>query len=314
MGLLSRRALFRRVGGGVGAAVAGGAVALASAPPAGASEVRKAPAGAVGMLYDATKCIGCKACVAECAKVNDLTPDTAPSNGLWQMPADLDVRTKNVIKLYVDEATGESSFVKRQCMHCVDPSCVSGCPFNALHKEPEQGIVAWDSTRCIGCRYCEVACPFEIPKFEWQAFNPKIVKCELCRHILDRDGQPGCTRVCPTGAVIYGGRAALLAEAKQRVVDRPGVYHEGRVYGEHEAGGTQVLYLSHLPFEKLGLPTLSDRALPAGTRHLGGPLGKLVALPIVLYAVFLRFFRRNWKVHEEEVARLKAERGLEEQL
>lgn len=313
MGLLSRRALLRGFGGGVGTAVAGGAVSLAGASSAGAAEARKAPADAVGMLYDATKCIGCKACVAECAKVNDLPPDTAPSNGLWQMPADLDVHTKNVIKLYADPATGITSYVKRQCMHCVDPSCVSGCPFNALHKG-DLGIVAWDPERCIGCRYCEVACPFEIPKFEWQRFNPKIVKCELCRHVLGRDGQPGCTRVCPTGAVIYGRRDGLLAEAKQRVADRPGVYHEDRVYGEREAGGTQVLYLSHVPFEKLGLPTLSDRALPAGTRHGGGFLGKFVALPIVLYAVFLRYFRRNWRVHEEEVARLKAERGLEEQL
>jgi len=313
MVLLSRRALLRRVGGGVGTAVAGGAVALAGAAGAEAAEVRQAPADAVGMLYDATKCIGCKACVAECSKVNGLAPDTAPSNGLWQMPVDLDVHTKNVIKLYADPATGETSYVKRQCMHCVDPSCVSACPFNALHKG-DLGIVEWDGTRCIGCRYCEVACPFEIPKFEWNQFNPKIVKCELCRHVLDRDGQPGCTRVCPTGAVIFGRRDGLLAEAKQRVAARPGVYHEDRVYGEREAGGTQVLYLSRVPFEKLGLPALSDRALPAGTRHGGGFLGKFVALPIVLYVVFLRFFRRNWRVHEEEVARLKAERGLEEQL
>lgn len=311
---LSRRALLRNVGLGVGTAAVGGAVAAAAAAPGAASETPQASADAVGMLYDATKCIGCKACVAECAKINDLIPDTARSGGLWQAPADLNTQTKNIIKLYDDPVSGATSFVKRQCMHCVDPSCVSGCPFHALHKGAK-GIVEWDGTRCIGCRYCEVACPFEIPKFEWQQFNPKIVKCELCRHVLDRDGQPGCTRVCPTGAVVFGLRDRLLDEAKGRLAAaEAGTYHEHRVYGEHEAGGTQVLYLSHVPFEKLGLPTLADRPIPAGTRHGGGFLGKFVALPIVLYGVFLRFFRRNWKVHEEEVARLKAERGLEEQL
>jgi Fe-S-cluster-containing dehydrogenase component len=313
MSSLSRRALLARLGLGVGTAAAGGAVAVAGAGVAEAAEPRKAAADAVGMLYDATKCIGCKACVAECAKINDLIPDTTLSAGLWQMPADLDTHTKNIIKLYDDPTTGSSSYVKRQCMHCIDPSCVSACPFNALQKGAK-GIVSWDGTRCIGCRYCEVSCPFEIPKFEWQKFNPKIVKCEMCRHVLDRDGQPGCTRVCPTGAVVFGLRDRLLDEAKQRVAASPGAYHQDRVYGEHEAGGTQVLYLSKVPFEKLGLPSVTDRPLPFGTRHGGGFVGKFIVFPTVLYAVFLKFFRRNWKVHEEEVARLKAERGLEEQL
>lgn len=313
MDALSRRALLRTVGRGVGTAVAGGAAVAAAAGGAQAAAERQAPSDAVGMLYDATKCIGCKACVAECAKVNDLVPDTERSGGLWQMPTDLNTQTKNIIKLYVDADTGATSFIKRQCMHCIDPACVSGCPFNALQKGAK-GIVAWDGTRCIGCRYCEVACPFEIPKFEWMKFNPKIVKCELCRHLLEGGGQPGCTRVCPTGAVIFGPREALLADAKQRVAASPGAYHEDRVYGEHEAGGTQVLVLARVPFEKLGLPTLPRRAIPAGTRHGGGVLVKFVAFPIVLYGVFLGFFRRNWRVHEAEVARQRAEQGLEEQL
>jgi len=309
--LLSRRHLLRTVGTGLSTAAVGGAAAVAAAPATLAAP-RTAPADAVGMLYDTTKCIGCKACVAECAKVNDLVPDTELSGGLWQMPADLNTQTKNIIKLWADPATGQTSFVKRQCMHCVDPACVSGCPFNALQKGA-LGIVGWDGARCIGCRYCEVSCPFEIPKFEWKKFNPKIVKCELCRHVLDRDGQPGCTRVCPTGAVVFGRRTDLLADAKARVAAHPGTYHLDHVYGETEAGGTQVLYLSHVPFEKLGLPALPDRSVPTGLRH-GGVALKLIALPVVLYGVFLGFFRRNWKVHEEEAARLKAEKGLEEQL
>ena len=159
-----------------------------------------------------------------CSEANDLPPDTQLSGGLTQSPADLNSRTKNIIKLYRSEDGTESSFVKRQCMHCIDPGCVAACPFGALHKS-EHGIVAWDPGRCIGCRYCEVACPFGIPKFEWDRFNPRIVKCELCRHRLATDGQPACTRVCPTSAVIFGERAALFDKPRRISIRARGDVH-----------------------------------------------------------------------------------------
>ncbi len=306
---ISRRRLFGFVGGYLGATALGVAVAK----PAETAPVRD---DAIAMLYDTTKCIGCKACVVECTKVNDLAPDTELSGGIWQMPLDLNTQTKNIIKLYEEEEGPDWSFVKAQCMHCVDPSCVEGCPFHALRKE-DLGIVSWDSSRCIGCRYCEIACPYRVPKFEWASFNPKIVKCEFCRHILDDapDAEPGCTAVCPTGAVIFSrSRKDLLQEAKDRVSAAKGKYFEDRVYGEVEGGGTQVLYLSHVPFEKIGLPDMPEES----AAHIGKKMHRFftswLVFPIALWASFYVLIRKNWKEHNLEVHEIEARGGLKEQL
>jgi len=295
--------------------LAGGGVATAVCSRANASGIEHpSDEHAAAMLYDSTICTGCNACVVACTKANNLTPDTHMSGGIWQMPLDLNSDTKNIIKLYQDpEDPGTFSFIKRQCMHCIDPACATACPFNALSKD-ERGVVSWDGSLCIGCRYCEVACPFEIPKFEWDRFNPKIVKCEFCKERLDEGLQPGCTSVCPTGAVIFGTRKELLDKAKDRIAQNPGKYYEQRVYGEHDAGGTQVLYLSHVPFTKLGLPELPSESLAEYATSVHRKLYKWMAVPAGLYALLLGVMRRRWKVHEMEAAHEEARTGLKDQI
>ena len=128
-------------------------------------------ADAVGMLYDTTRCIGCKACVTACSEANGLAPDTGESGGLYQAPDSLSAHTKNIIKVY-EGANGEWSYMKQQCMHCVDPTCVTACPLSALYKD-DLGIVSWNGKTCLGCRCCQIACPYNIPKFEWADVNPK---------------------------------------------------------------------------------------------------------------------------------------------
>ncbi|MDD5562966.1 MAG: hydrogenase 2 operon protein HybA [Thermoanaerobaculaceae bacterium] len=264
---IDRRALIKSL------AVGGTAVA-AGVAPAMAAERKAAPPGAMGMLYDATLCIGCKTCVVACKQANDMPVESAANGGLWDAPTDLDSKTKNIIKLYRDGE--QESFVKQQCMHCVDPGCAAACMLHSLHKDEVTGVVMYDPTYCVGCRYCMMACPFNVPKFEFEKAAPKIVKCELCRQrIKDAAvtgaggftrypmGQgPACCEVCPREAVIYGRRDELLAEAKRRIAAWPGKYYKDRVYGEVDGGGTQVLYLAHVPFDKIGFPDLGTQPVP----------------------------------------------------
>jgi Fe-S-cluster-containing dehydrogenase component len=287
----------------------GGIAATAGAVPATARERKVAPPGAMGMLYDATLCIGCKTCVVACKEANGMPVDPGPwqETRLYDAPLDLNAKTKNIIKLYREGS--ESSYVKQQCMHCIDPACAAACMLKALHKDEVTGVVAYNPAFCVGCRYCQMSCAFNVPKFEFTKAVPKIVKCELCRHrvkdaaIKGADGftrypkgqGPACCEVCPRGAVIYGRRDELLAEAKRRIAAWPGKYFEDRAYGEFDAGGTQVLYLSHVPFEKIGLPKIGNGAVPETAYAVQeGIYYKLpFVAPVALYAVLAGVAYRN---------------------
>ncbi len=303
---ISRRDLLK------GAAVAG--AALAAPGDAEAREKREPSPEAVGMLFDATRCVGCRACQSACKRENKLPPDKVDANGgVYDAPVDLNSTTKNVIKAV--PATGKDPvYMKQQCMHCVDPSCVSACMLGALHKEGDgkramegekkgSGIVLWDKLTCVGCRYCQIACAFNVPKFEWLEAFPAIVKCELCRHRADPKASgalavanPACCEVCPREAVVYGKRSALLAEAKRRLAASPGKY-EAKVYGETDGGGTQVLYLSPkgVSFQDLGLPALSERAPAQFSESVSHAPYLYGVTPIALYAALAVVIDRNKK-------------------
>jgi formate dehydrogenase beta subunit len=272
-----------------GVAAAGMAVVAPRRADAGSTVVATAPADAVGLLYDATLCIGCKACVVACREANGLEPERGASGGLYQMPVDLNERTKNVIKLY--EEGGERSFMKMQCMHCIDPACANACMLGAFKKR-EYGIVTYDVDLCIGCRYCQVACPYGVPKFEWSKALPRMVKCELCSDRIAAGKTPACAEVCPRGAVIYGKREDLLREAKDRLARSPDRYVP-KIFGEHDGGGTQVLYLSHVPFEKLGLPSLGETSTPTLQRTIQHGIYRGFAAPVALYGVLGAVMFRN---------------------
>ena len=272
------------------------ATATATATPVQAQEKAQAPTDAVGMLYDTTRCIGCKACVAACVRANDMTPDRSGVEGdLYLAPTDLNEHTRNIIKLHKDGR--EISFMKSQCMHCIDPACVAACMIGALQKR-EFGIVTWDVNRCIGCRYCAMGCPFTIPKFEWESTSPNIIKCEMCNHLLAKGGIPACCEVCPREAVIFGKHKDLLAEAHRRLDEHPDRYVP-KIYGEEDGGGTQVLYLSHVPFEKLGLPTLDADAVPKMARNIQHTLYSGFVAPVALYAVMGAVMVRNRRKQDD---------------
>ena len=305
-----RDVLKALMGGSAVVAVAAAGVPVAKA---GKPESFEVVPDALGLMYDATKCIGCRACMPACQNANGLKPDTGGSGGLYMQPDSLNAHTKNLITLYVADDGHERSFMKKQCMHCVDPACVSGCPMEALHKEPH-GVVGWNPTLCIGCRYCQVACPFNVPKFEWDKVNPKIVKCELCRHIVGTSAtEPACTKVCPTHAVIYGKRTDLLAEAHRRIKEKPGYYFEDRVYGETEAGGTQCLVLSHVDYTNLGLPKLGKESAPAQERRVNDMVYRGFLTPVVVYGGIVAIVKNRWKDHLKHVDKPGSGEAYEEE-
>jgi formate dehydrogenase iron-sulfur subunit len=203
----------------------------------------------VGLLIDTTRCIGCNACAEACKEANDLPREVEPK---------LTARTWSIVENRNDV------YVRRMCMHCEDPACASVCPVGALYKS-EEGPVAYDESRCIGCRYCMVACPFGVPKYEWDSPLPRVRKCIGCLGRV-RDGkQPACAEVCPTGATLFGEREVLLADARQRLQANPKDYVQ-HIYGEREVGGTHVLFLAGVPFAQLGFPgTLPETEMPSLT-------------------------------------------------
>ncbi|MCP4901751.1 MAG: hydrogenase 2 operon protein HybA [bacterium] len=287
-----------------GLAVAGAGAAAGVATPASATTTAQAPPDAVGMLYDATRCIGCRACVTACKQANDLP------GGLYDPPNDLSGDTKNIIKRLKED--GEESYMKAQCMHCIDPGCASACMIGAFKKR-ELGIITWDGSRCIGCRYCQVACPYGIPKFQWATAVPKIVKCELCHHIIvDENGDyregalPGCCKACPKEAVIFGRYTDLLADAQQRIAAHPDQYWpkgDPVVFGEHDGGGTQVLYLASMDFEALGLPNLGEESTAKFARNVQHGVYKGFIAPVALYGILGAVMWRNRRTNaasEEE--------------
>lgn len=283
-----------------------GVATAAGARPASAAALPEAPADARGLLYDTTRCIGCKACVSACREANNLEPESAGfAPGLYHAPIDLSGRAKTVIKLYDDGS--QRAFYKAHCLQCVDPACVGACMLGALSKK-QYGIVEYNPTLCVGCRYCQMACPFNVPKFEWaNRYSPKIVKCELCRHRFADGKGPACAEVCPREAVIYGPRAELLEEAHRRIAEHPGRYVP-KVYGETDGGGTQALYLSHVPFDRLGLPVLSEQSVPATARTVQHTIYRGFVAPAALYAllgalVFRNRARSTWRYGEDEQGR-----------
>ena len=202
------------------------------------------------ILYDSTLCVGCKACEGACAE-------------RWGLPYNDTVAAEEKIsahKLTTIETHGDK-YSRRLCMHCAEPTCVSVCPVGALQKTA-LGPVVYDADKCMGCRYCMQACPFQVPAYEWHARLPKVRKCNMCYERQVKGEPTACTAACPTGATICGERDALVAEAQKRLADKPTEYYQ-RIYGIKEVGGTSVLYISSVPFEQIGLRTkLPQEALP----------------------------------------------------
>jgi formate dehydrogenase iron-sulfur subunit len=241
------------------------------------------------LLYDATLCINCKACEQACAERNKLPYDDAIAAEQKQ----------SAHKLTVVVDKGEK-FMRRLCMNCVDPTCVSVCPVAALRKTAA-GPVTYDADACIGCRYCMVACPFDVPKYEWGSLLPRMRKCDMCADRVAAGKPTACTEACPVGATKFGERDELIAEARKRIQDSPGQYVD-HIYGLDEAGGTSVLLLSSVSVGDFGYPVnVAREPLPLLTYRVLSRIPDLVGLGgVFLGGVW-------WVTHRrEEVAAAEA--------
>ncbi len=240
---IDRRNFFRVIG------VTGASLTLGE--KLGATPKNKNEVEFYGVLYDSTRCVGCQSCEFACAESNNLPepdPSDMPEIGILRKT---DETRRTVINAY-DTSEGEI-YVKKQCMHCNEPACDAACLTQAMHKT-EEGPVIWRGGKCMGCRFCMVSCPFDVPKFEYHSTNPEITKCDMCYDRLMEGKMPACVESCPAEALTFGTRRELVAEARKRIHDNPDQYVD-HIYGEHEVGGTGFLYLSPVPFDELGFNT-----------------------------------------------------------
>jgi len=281
-------------------------------------------------LIDIANCIGCRACQVACKQWNEKDGEATELDDQlgFQNPATLSAKTLTLIAFHETENAAkpggvESAFVMQRCLHCLEPACVSACPTTALYRQAD-GPVSYNADDCIGCRYCQLACPWDVPTSDWNTRSPKISKCTHCadrvpqpapvsfnekplsdeaaRQFANTMAIPACVKACPADALRYGTREEMLALAHKRIADRPDRYVD-HIYGEKELGGTSVLYLSAVPFEKLGFPTYGEKPFPAFTKTaLGAVPPAVITVGAFLGAAYAFFRKRTQAVADGSAA------------
>ena len=268
---------------------------------------------AKGVLVDISKCIGCKACQVACKQWHDL-PATTPqfSNDLSYPPKMDAYNYTQVMHRYAPKGDDIiMRYAKKQCLHCLEPACASACFSKALQRDEVTGAVVYRSHLCVGCRYCMLACPFDVPTYEWDQAFPLVSKCKFC---FDPQGKydrmragltPACVTVCPSGCLKYGDRDELLQEAWQRINSNP-KYIE-HVYGEREAGGTAWMYISDVPFETFDFRMdVPNRPLPEYSHDFLKYTPHVVVTWGGLLTLLYHYTKRRKQVNQEDKENIQA--------
>lgn len=235
-----------------------------------------------GILVDTTKCTACESCVYACAQQHDISLQQVIKEKAINRDELSAYRLSTIIKINSD------NFARKSCMHCLEPSCVSACLVGGLTKSP-LGPVVYDPDKCIGCRYCMIACPFHIPRYEWDKVSPLMVKCDMCIDRINQGEKPACVEACPNGAIIFGERDKLLKEAHDRIINNPAAYLD-HIWGEEEFGGTSVIYISQVELDKLGWPIAVAKSIPSLTEPL------VHSTPFIGLSVAVGLISVNWMV------------------
>jgi len=266
-----------------------------------------------GLLTDFTLCVGCRSCEAACNKENGLPAPEKPFDdvSVFEQTRRPDAHAYTVVNRYANPKDKDMPVYRKvQCNHCKEPACASACPIHAYNKTPE-GAVMYNEDLCFGCRYCMIACPFYVPAYDYEsALEPKIVKCTMCYETRVKHGKvTACAEACPAGAITFGKRDELIKIARNRIEKDPDKYID-HIYGEHEAGGTNWIYLSGVPFEQLGFPASVPDKPPIELTK-----GFLSSVPLVftiwpaLFGMCYAAVRHQDKVCDEKIASHKKEEG-----
>jgi Fe-S-cluster-containing dehydrogenase component len=259
----------------------------------------------MGVLVDTTVCVGCRNCEWACKEAHDLPAGDLQSYEERSVFKDKRRPGTKALTVVNEYSSGKNSNlpldVKVQCMHCDHPACVSACIVGAFSKE-ENGSVIWDTDKCIGCRYCMAACPFQVPAFEYdKAINPLIMKCDFCFNRTKEGKLPACVNICPVEALTYGPRTELVKIARERIKRNPEKFVD-HIFGEHEVGGTAWMYLSGKDFVELDFPQLGTNPAPGVSESIQHGIFAYFVPPVSLYALLggIMWITKHRKELDEE--------------
>jgi len=243
------------------------------------------------ILNDVTRCTGCEQCVQACVEANGLGEE---------LPA---VRARpdglSASRFCSVVVVSGAAYARKSCLHCLQPACAEACLVGALRKTPA-GPVIYDPDKCIGCRYCMLACPLAIPRYQWERTLPFVRKCTMCAERIAGGRLPACVEACPHDAMLFGDRDALLAEARRRIRSQPDRYLP-HIYGQDELGGTCVLYISHVPLDVLGWPAaIGERPLPAYTWPVISKTPVIAVTVAASLSAITWIIRRRMRIAEQE--------------
>jgi len=278
----SRRSFLKKITGA-------GSLFLFGNKKSAQANIPKVSPDQFGVLVDTTRCVGCRKCEEACKKINEDLPQKPDSvfkdKDVFKKRRRMDSSAYTVVNKYkCSDDSGKPVFAKFQCMHCLYPACVSACIVGAFTRE-KNGAITYDAWKCIGCRYCMAACPFQVPAYEFSnVLTPQVRKCTFCFDTRLTKGQiPACVQSCPMEAMKFGKRTDLIKDAHKNIKKNPGRYVP-HVYGEKEVGGTSWMYLSNTPFERVDLPKLGYHPAPGYTEPIQHAIFKWFLPPLGVYA------------------------------
>jgi Fe-S-cluster-containing dehydrogenase component len=257
----------------------------------------------IGILVDTDVCVGCRHCEWACRTAHNLPTDDLDSYANREVFKEFRRTDSNSLTVVNEFENLKNPLipihVKYQCMHCERPACVSACIVGAFTKL-EDGSVVWDDSKCIGCRYCIVACQFQIPTYDYdRSIDPRIRKCDFCYDRRKNGQLPACVNICPNEAMIFGKRTDILKIAKDRIKRKPDVYVK-HIYGEYEIGGTSWMYIASKNFDELKMPPLGVNPAPGISESIQHGIFAYFVPPVTLYAMLglIMWITKRGKIDE----------------